>query len=130
MNRSLFGERLNTLLDERGLTQREAAELMGVSHVCISRYIKGDRVPKITNVVKLAKGLGVTIDYLSGLSDEKKKRIIAHWEPEHHGGFSPGGNPLYRCSNCKWCFGTHMAFPNFRYCPDCGAKMEVEHDSQ
>lgn len=50
-------------------------------------------------------------------------RQESYWEVEHHGGFSPGGNPLYRCHNCKWIFGTHMIYPNFRYCPECGYKM-------
>lgn len=50
-------------------------------------------------------------------------RQESYWEVEHHGGFSPGGNPLYRCHNCKWIFGTHMIYPNFRFCPECGYKM-------
>ena len=50
-------------------------------------------------------------------------RDESFWEVEPHGGFSPGGNPLYRCHNCKWIFGTHMLYPNFRYCPECGYKM-------
>ena len=63
-------------------------------------------------------------------------RYESYWEPEHHGGFSPGGNPLYRCHNCKWVFGTHMIYPNFRYCPECGYRMiskeeyDKSYDSQ
>ena len=59
-------------------------------------------------------------------------RYESYWEPERHGGFSPGGNPLYRCHNCKWVFGTHMIYPNFRYCPECGYKMipKKEYDKK
>lgn len=56
--------------------------------------------------------------------DETILRRHAYWKPEHHGGFSPGGNPLYRCSNCNWIFGTHMLHPNYRYCPECGSVMK------
>lgn len=77
-----------------------------------------------------------TLDYAIAVVDEAPSveenydETILHkhakWIPEHHGGFSPGGNPLYRCSNCGWIFGTHMIFPNYRYCPDCGSVMDKE----
>lgn len=79
MNKNIFGERLAVLLKENNLTQREAGRLIGVSDVCISRYIKGYRVPKITNVIALSKALGVTVDYILGFSDSKTYGPKASW---------------------------------------------------
>ena len=53
-----------------------------------------------------------------------KCRNNAYWRPEKTGGYSPGGNPLYKCSNCGWVFGTHMIIPNYKYCPECGSLMK------
>ena len=72
MDKNIFAKRLSNLLEEKGLTQREAGEMMGVSHVCISRYVKGDREPKISNVASLSKGLGVSVDYLLGLTEQRQ----------------------------------------------------------
>ena len=47
-------------------------------------------------------------------------RDSGEWVADHTGGFSPGGNPLYRCSKCGWVYGTHSVFPTYRYCPECG----------
>lgn len=59
------------------------------------------------------------------------KRETGEWIAEHHGGFSPGGNPLYRCSKCGWVYGTHSVFPTYRYCPECGRYnySNVENES-
>lgn len=58
------------------------------------------------------------------LKSNIKCRNNAYWRPEKTGGYSPGGNPLYKCSNCGWVFGTHMIVPNYKYCPECGSLMK------
>ena len=52
---------------------------------------------------------------------ERKK---GRWKQVHVGGFTPGGNCLSVCSECGWEFGTHRIYPDYNYCPNCGAKME------
>lgn len=47
----------------------------------------------------------------------------AIWVAEHGGGFTPGGNPIYHCSKCGWIFGSHMIFPDYAFCPECGRRM-------
>ncbi len=39
------GERIKALLNEKKMTQRQLAELSGVTESAISHYIKGDRIP-------------------------------------------------------------------------------------
>ncbi len=57
------GERLRRLRIERGLSQRELAQV-GVSHSYLSRLEQGRRAPSVKALRLLAKPLGVTADYL------------------------------------------------------------------
>ena len=52
------------LLSEQNMTQKELAQLTGLTESTISHYMKGDRVPRGVNLVKIAKALGTTTDYL------------------------------------------------------------------
>ena len=60
------GTRIAGLLREQGKTQRELAEQVGTTEVSMSRYIKGDRVPKGPVLANIAKALHTTTDYLLG----------------------------------------------------------------
>lgn len=60
----IFIKRLQELLDEKDMTQRELAEKIGVTEVTISRYINGERKPRIDIIGKIAEVFGVSIDYL------------------------------------------------------------------
>ena len=75
------------------------------------------------NTAKACQQIADWLKDYKELKSDIRCRKDAYWKPEKTGGFSPGGNPLYRCSNCGWIFGTHMIFPNFRYCPECGSLM-------
>ena len=66
MANSIIGERIAGLLREQGKTQRELAEQVGTTEVSMSRYIKGDRVPKGPVLANIAKALHTTTDYLLG----------------------------------------------------------------
>ena len=66
MTQNIIGERIAGLLREQGKTQRALAEQIGTTRVSISRYIKGDRVPKGPVIVNIAKVLHTTTDYLLG----------------------------------------------------------------
>lgn len=48
------GERIKTLLKEEKMTQKQLAELSGVTESALSHYIKGDRIP---SGVKTGKSL-------------------------------------------------------------------------
>ena len=66
MAQNIIGERLAGLLREQGKTQRELAEQVGTTEASMSRYIKGDRVPKGPILANIAKALHTTTDYLVG----------------------------------------------------------------
>lgn len=70
MNGTLGG-RIAELLTQLNITQRELAEKVDVTEVSMSRYIKGDRVPKGPVIANIATALHTTTDYLlNGNSSE------------------------------------------------------------
>lgn len=64
--------KLRELREEKGLTQREVAELIGVSPVVYNRYEKGIREPSNDMLVTIAVFFGVTVDELLGRTDAQK----------------------------------------------------------
>lgn len=65
----VFATRLKTVLDLRGMTQRELAEKTGITEVSISRYINGSRIPRGPQIAFISEVLKVTTDFLLGLED-------------------------------------------------------------
>jgi len=57
---------IREIRQERGLTQDQLAELSRVPRICISRYESGKYYPSLSNAMKLAKVLNVTVDELIG----------------------------------------------------------------
>lgn len=56
--------RIAEMLLLRGMTQKELALAANITESAISHYVKGDRVPRGVNLIKIAKALGTTTDYL------------------------------------------------------------------
>ena len=67
-----FSYRLTVLLDENNMTQTQLAQKIGTSNVTICRYLTGERTPRIDVLTKIAYVFNVSLDYLLGLSDDKK----------------------------------------------------------
>ena len=67
-----FSYRLSVLLEENNLSQTKLAQYIGTSNVTICRYLNGERIPRLDVVAKIADVFNVSIDYLLGISDNKK----------------------------------------------------------
>lgn len=65
----LFIKRLIMLMEEAHISQVKLAKIIGITNVSISRYLSGNRSPRIEIVVKLAKYFHVSSDFLLGLSN-------------------------------------------------------------
>ena len=74
-NAPLFSKRLAEVLKEKRLSQKDLAELSGVTTSSLSPWLKGTTEPKIYGVAQIAKALNISIDYLLGLSDVKTPDI-------------------------------------------------------
>ncbi len=66
-----FGKRVLELLEESNYTQRELANMIGVSEGALCRYIKDDREPRMEVIANIATALNTTTDYLLTGKDDK-----------------------------------------------------------
>ena len=64
-----IGTRLRKLIKERGLKQRWVAEKSGVNEMTLQRILDNRHSPNAANIVRIAEALGVSTDWLLGLSD-------------------------------------------------------------
>ncbi|MDD5868314.1 MAG: helix-turn-helix transcriptional regulator [Succinatimonas sp.] len=59
-----LGIKLVKLLKNIKMTQKDFANKLDVTESALSRYIKGDREPRMELLIKMANELGTTVDYL------------------------------------------------------------------
>ena len=59
-----FGRNLKDLLDEACMCQIELSELTGISESTISRYIAGNAMPSLLNIIKIMRALECTFEDL------------------------------------------------------------------
>lgn len=127
MEWTVFGERLSKELEKKQLSYRQFAEKVGMTTTTVFRYAKCERVPRANEIIKIAKVLGVTCDYLLGLSDDPHKtsmsyaiaqpeRVEGEWIP-HKSIFGGLGEKVYTCDKC----GYNIGFRRENYCPNCGS---------
>ena len=62
-------KRIVDLRLERGLTQKEFAEAVGLPPVTISNYELGKREIRTANLIKIAEYFGVSVEHLLGKTD-------------------------------------------------------------
>lgn len=63
-----IGEKIKTLRLDKGLSQKQLGQLMGVSQQMIAQYEKGAREPKLSTLEKFADSLEVPLDDLVKVS--------------------------------------------------------------
>lgn len=68
---SKFASRLSQLRKERGISQKKAANDLGISQALLSHYEKGIRECGLDFVIRCKEYYGVTTDYLLGVSDSR-----------------------------------------------------------
>lgn len=68
--RKRFGQRLNLLRKQRGLTQNELATEINYSDKAVSKWERGESVPDTYTVLRIAEFFGVSINYFFSEEDE------------------------------------------------------------
>ena len=66
-----FNRIITLLRKEKGVTQKQAAEDLGISQALLSHYEKGIRECGLDFVVRVADYYGVSCDYLLGRSADR-----------------------------------------------------------
>ncbi len=78
-----LGERLKSLIEEKGIDQKRFAEIFSLSPTTVSGYVTNYRSPNDEIKKKFADFFGVSVDYLLGHTDirdipEKKNETKAY----------------------------------------------------
>lgn len=69
MVNEIFARRIKELRAEKGFSQQQLGDLVGVSKVSIFNYENGLQQPSLEILVNLAKSLNCSVDFLLGVSD-------------------------------------------------------------
>lgn len=69
-----FGERLKELRKNKDLTQKEMANILGISEVSYQRYEYNISTPEYKKLIFLADYFHISLDYLVGRSDNPIQR--------------------------------------------------------
>lgn len=69
----IFSERVYHLRKERGMSQKELGEAVGLSHKAISTIESGDRATTLEKLIALSQFFDVSTDYLLGLTDKPER---------------------------------------------------------
>lgn len=73
----LFHKRLRQVMKEKGLTQKELAQLSELNLSTVKNYTAENTVPNPDNLMKLAAALDVSPDWLTGASEFRSKEVQA-----------------------------------------------------
>lgn len=67
-----------------GLNKRTLATASGLSEGTIGNYARDEQTPRIPEMIRLAKALGIEVDVLFAHVMAERARIIASGGPNHH----------------------------------------------
>lgn len=71
----IFTERFRELQGKQSNT--EFTEFLGISRQTVGFYYNGDRVPDALALIKIAEKCKVSVDWLLGMTDSKKRESVA-----------------------------------------------------
>ena len=55
-------QRMKELISKKGISQKQLAKISGLTESTISHYVRGERIPRGVNLIKIAKALDTTAD--------------------------------------------------------------------
>lgn len=71
MDNAQFRWRLKMVREGQGVTQARLGRVTGLKPSAVSHFESGRRLPSLPNLFRIAWALGVSTDYLLGLSSRK-----------------------------------------------------------
>lgn len=79
MGTKVFSDRLRGLRDLNSISQRQVANVLGISQAGYQCYESGTKMPVAAKLPTLADFFNVSIDYLLGRTDEPRLPSKAEW---------------------------------------------------
>lgn len=64
-----WNEKVVELMKVKKMNQKELSNLSGITEASVSRYLKGERTPRMDIIINFAKALDVSVEYL--LTDDQ-----------------------------------------------------------
>ncbi len=80
MSRDIFISRTNELLKQKGLSQKQLANMSNITEASLSRYLSGILVPRIDVIRNIALALGVSVSYLVGDTNDSGLSVSPYQE--------------------------------------------------
>lgn len=77
------GERIKVLRKEQGLTQTGLAQTLNVTKGTVSTWETGSRTPNFETLEQMCELFHVSLDYLTGRSDDKTPRTMTEVEMDN-----------------------------------------------
>jgi len=67
-----IGTRIKSKREEMGISQKDLADMIGVTPAAVSQFEKGVKKPSSSVLATISRQLGVSTDYLFGAADRKE----------------------------------------------------------
>ena len=71
-----FANRIVELRKQKGLSQKELGDMLGVSNKAVSKWENGESMPKLSTMLKLAEIMGIDGNELIGLQPGDRKSVV------------------------------------------------------
>lgn len=89
MDSNLIGDKIATARKKVNLSQAQLAEQLFISPQAVGKWERGESIPDIVTMNKLAKILGVDLNYFSELPSSPPDAVLPKKQEEHEGLQSP-----------------------------------------
>lgn len=80
-----FSNRLENLLEERNLTQKQLATELHIAPSTLNGYLRRDREPDYATLIKLARYFEVSTDYLLGVTMVRRPPVSTECYDDNEG---------------------------------------------
>lgn len=78
-----FSDRLNIALHNKRLRKKDLAEKLGVKATTISRYCQGHHLPNSSELLRISRMLGVSMDWLMGNAESEINKDVDFWKDRY-----------------------------------------------
>ena len=99
----ILAARLKDLMRESvpKVTQKDLAAAIGTVPNMVSAYMRGKSCPSLPMAVNIAQYFDVSIDYLAGLTDQRRQAVVPAPTPAPKRGRDPW-RKMAVCNSCDW----------------------------
>lgn len=73
-----WSDKVKELMRVKNINQKELSQLSGITEASVSRYLTGDRTPRMDIIINFARALGVSVEYLLDDSSDQQKEQSAY----------------------------------------------------